>query len=83
MHSPRGLIEPGRASQTPEIGSPADRAGRIDASRESRVPRGAIKGGNPSDGSAARRWAGNGRKAACRVTGQRFQQWELRQSPQE
>ena len=46
--SPRGPIEPGRASQTPEVGSPADRAGGNDANRESRMPRGSIETSGPA-----------------------------------
>jgi hypothetical protein len=59
MSSPRGPIEPGRASQTPEIGSPADRAGGNDESRKSRVPRGTVGDGRASDGEFARRRLGN------------------------
>ena len=62
MISPRGPIEPGRASQTPEIGPPADRADGNGESPESRMPRGAIDAEGSSNGAFGLRWTAEGRK---------------------
>jgi hypothetical protein len=74
MSLPRGPIEPGRASQTPEIGSPADRAGGNDASRESRVPRGPSETDAPAMAGLLEDGSAIDRKIGGRVAGKRFQQ---------